>query len=444
MCFFICSSTFASEETPAGNVRYPDEVTYEMTNPDYWINLLEIPYWVLLNQEAIQKINAEIVSNGDVNHVVDVEEVTAIPFGGIEAFNRELYLDGVLIDEAAVVEELKEGIEDIPELLYAVTIKRANIRAWPTSGFLGYNENDPDDELQNSVLEINSPVVISKKCIFRDDVFYFCQSEVLTGWINSEELAICKNKEEWVGAWKVDPLSKDFLVVTQDKIVLEPMLYEPEISEVELMLGSTLKLVPEDEIPDVVGERQGTNFNYVVYIPTRDADDMYVRKVALIPARYNVSVGYLPFTEANLTKVAFELLGNRYGWGGTMKSYDSSLFNRQVYKCFGFTIPTNTTWQKSIPGYATDLSEMSPEEKLLFVKKLPIGSILYIKGCSMQYIGYIGDTIYVISDIGVYSDSLGEVESRRYYTVSILPMTARRGNGEVFFDSLNYALCFLK
>ena len=56
----------------------------------------------------------------------------------------------------------------------------------------------------------------------------------------------------------------------------------------------------------------------------------------------------------------------------------------------------------------------------------------------------MGDTIYVISDIGVYSDSLGEVESRRYYTVSILPMTARRGNGEVFFDSLNYALCFLK
>ena len=224
--------------------------------------------------------------------------------------------------------------------------------------------------------------------------------------------------------------------------VLEPMLYEPEISEVELRLGSVLKLVPEDEIPESVGEREGTLFNYVVYLPTRNEKGMYVRKIALIPARNHVSIGYLPYTEANLTKVAFELLGSRYGWGGTMKSYDSSLFNRQVYRCFGLKIPTNTTWQKSIKDYAVDLSEMTEAEKLEYIKKIPLGSILYIKGCSLQYIGCVGDMPYVISDIGVFSNSQGEVNSRRYYTVSIIPLSARRRDGETFLSSLNYVLRF--
>ena len=125
-----------------------------------------------------------------------------------------------------------------------------------------------------------------------------------------------------------------------------------------------------------------------------------------------------------------------------MKSYDSSLFNRQVYRCFGLKIPTNTTWQKSIKDYAVDLSEMTEAEKLEYIKKIPLGSILYIKGCSLQYIGCIGDMPYVISDIGVFSNSQGEVNSRRYYTVSIIPLSARRRDGETFLSSLNYVLRF--
>ena len=441
---FYYSFAYSEAEEELGNVRYPDEVSSEMTDSEYWTNLRNSPNEVLLSLEDISRINSEIVANGSVNHVVDLENVTEIVDEGIEVFDRELYVNGVIIDEKELIKELEKSVETLPEFLYAVTVKRANLRTWPVKEFLGYTEIDPDDELQNSVIEINSPVIISKKSTFHNHTFYFCQTEFLTSWIDSDELAICKDKEEWVNAWKIDTLANDFLVVLEDKIILEPMLYEPEISEVELGLGSRLKLVPESEIPESVGEREGTFFNYVVYVPTRNENGKYVRKVALIPERYNVSIGFLPFTESNLTSVAFELLGNRYSWGGTMKSYDSSLFNRQVYSCFGLRIPTNTTWQKSLEGYAVDISEMTEEEKLEYIKNIPIGSLLYIPGCSMQYIGCIDDMPYVISSIGVFSTSKGELNIRRYYTVSVLPMSSRKKSGETFLKELSHVLNFCR
>ena len=445
MVFNFSCCTLAEENTShASNVRYPAGVSHEMTDYSFWTGLRENPDEVLLSLEDINRINGEILADGAVNHVVDIENVSDVEYSGIEVFDRDLFVNGTAIDENEVIAELEASVEDLPEQLYAVTVKRAHLRTWPMRDFLGYTENDPDDELQNSVLEVNSPVVIFKKSNFRDHTYYYCQSEVLFGWFDSDELAVCRDKNEWLESWKVDIFADDFLVVCEDKIVLEPMLYEPAISEVELRLGTKLKLVPEAELPDTVGEREGTLFNYVVYIPTRDEGGNYVRKVALIPERCHVSVGYVPFTETNLTSIAFKLLGSRYGWGGTLKSYDSSLYNRQVYSCFGFRIPTNTTWQKSIQGYATDVSELTEEEKLEFVKGLPIGSLLYIPGCSMQYIGCIGDMPYVIADAGVFSVSAGEPEVRRYYTASILPMSAQKKDGTPFMTCLQCALNFCK
>ena len=67
------------------------------------------------------------------------------------------------------------------------------------------------------------------------------------------------------GENNADLKSKDILVVAQDRIVLEPSISQPEISEVELSLGTVLELVPEDKIPRNLAER-GPWYNYVVYL----------------------------------------------------------------------------------------------------------------------------------------------------------------------------------
>ena len=74
--------------------------------------------------------------------------------------------------------------------------------------------------------------------------------------------------------YKVNITGKDFLVVTQDNIILEPSTSSKETSEVELKLGTVLKLVPESEIPESVNERATWN-NYVVYLPTRNEEGKY-------------------------------------------------------------------------------------------------------------------------------------------------------------------------
>ena len=426
-----------------GNVRYLSGVTSDMISPDYWNNLANNPDDVLLSFDEIRAINNAILQEGETNNVLNLEVASVKAPSGIEKFERTLYVNGEVIDETAVIDSMTEKMEAFSDAFYAVTVKRADVKSWPIADFVGYDvPTDPDDETQLSVLEVNSPVLISGKCTYDNHLFYYCTSEFISGWIDAESLAICKDADEWKNSWKVEVGANDFLVVTQDKICLEPMLYEPEISEVELMLGTRLKLVPEEEIPRNVGEREGTLYNYVVYLPTRDADGNYVKTIALIPARYSVSIGFLPFTQANLTTVAFGLLGNRYGWGGMLKSYDSSLFHRQVYSCFGLTIPTNTTWQKSISRYAIDISQMTDEEKMDYIKSLPIGSILYMPGFSMQYVGCVDDMIYVIGDAGVFSDSDGEIDVRRYYTVSLMPLSVRRRNETTFFSNLNYVLNF--
>ena len=85
-----------------------------------------------------------------------------------------------------------------------------------------------------------------------------------TGWTNAKNIAICANKEEWLEAWKVQIGNNDFVVVTQDRITLESFLTSPETSDVKLMLGTVLKLVPDSEKPENISGR-GTWNNYVVY-----------------------------------------------------------------------------------------------------------------------------------------------------------------------------------
>jgi len=153
-------------------VKYPDDVSYEMCKYSFWTNLRQNPNEVLLSKEEIQRINERIVQEGLINHVVNIENVNYIEGGGLERFDRELYIDGWFVNEEELVREMENSIEVLPNYLYAVTVKRANLRAWPMKDFLGFTPSDPIDELQNSILEINSPVVISRRSYFHNHLYY--------------------------------------------------------------------------------------------------------------------------------------------------------------------------------------------------------------------------------------------------------------------------------
>ena len=432
-----------------GNITYPSGVTNEMCSSSYWKNKLgEDADRLLITSSDIVELNAKML-NAPETKMFDLENMPDTYESNCEARTvpkENFYVNGLKINNeeyfGKMINAMAEtGYRGATSTQYAVVTKRANMKDWPTEDIVGYSPNDTDDELQTSAINVNEPFVIRQKCVVDGKTFYNGNTFNCSGWVSADCLAICSSKEEWLDSWKVNITSKDFIVVTQDKITLEPSIYLPEISEVKLMMGTILKLVPDNNMPQTVAER-GTWNNYVVYLPTRDENGNYKKQHALISQHHNISVGFLPLTQANILDVAFSCLGNRYGWGGMLDSMDCSLYTRQIYRCFGLEIPRNTTWQTQIPDHVTDISKMTNEEKLNFFNTIPIGSLLMFKGHITMYIGNENSKAYVISDTGSLSDSIGELKVIGQMSVIINPLDVRRGDGTTWLANMVYAVSF--
>ena len=432
-----------------GNLTYASGVDEKMCHASYWKDKLgRNAQRLLMTGSEIEELNAKMLAEPktcmhDLENMP--ETYTASPIVR-ELPKEEYYVNGKRVYNSQyfgkMIKAMKEtGYSGEMQTQYAVVTKRADMKDWPTEDIVGYSANDTDDELQGSAMNVNEPFVIRQKCEIDGKTFYNGATFNCEGWVPADCLAICASKKEWLNAWKVDINAKDFIVVIQDKISLEPSIYVPEISDVDLMIGTVLKLVPKDKMPETVAER-GTWNNYVVYLPTRDEKGNYVRQPALISQHHNVSVGYLPLTQGNVLDVSFGCLGNRYGWGGMLGAMDCSMYARQIYRCFGLEIPRNTTWQTQIPERVSDISAMTDEEKLEFFKGIPVGSLLMFRGHITVYIGSENGMAYVISDTGSLSDSVGELKVIGQMSVIINPLDVRRGNGTTWLKNMISAVTF--
>ncbi len=451
--FALAQPAFAAEpvQLAAANVTYPSGVTEQMCDPSYWKDKA-LPGFdeILLNAEEIAAVNQAAIDGAGTQvfelHTVGRKSYNAAALreslATIAVPTRELYIDGILIDNEAYFGAIRNDIlatafsEETRSGLYAVAVRRTDLRAYPISDVIGYSPADPDDEMENSALAMNEPFVVRQMCEHAGEVFYWGYSTNCTGWVNAQDMAICADEAEWDEAWQVELDGDDFLVVTEDKIVLEPSILVPYSSEVKLTIGTILKLVPDSEIPANIGERNGWN-NHVVYLPTRDEDGRYVRRMALISQHNSVSIGFLPFTQENILKVAFSCLGNRYGWGGMLDSMDCTLYSRTIYRCFGFELPRNTTWQQLVPGTRIDISTLNDTEKQQFLSTLPAGALLYFPGHCMVYVGEENGVGYVISALGTASDSEGELDVLSIYSCVLNPLTVRRRNGLTWLRNLD-------
>ena len=446
-----------NEATSSGNAIHAQYVFNLMTKSAFWKSQAKSVDKVLMSLDEIKKLNQNIVDASGTK-VYDLETIQKpLKTTTVEKFEKEgelrqLYADGKKINQQEYITKFEnalqtskfpDGTERGKKVYYAVVTKRADMKCWPTDEVIGYSKSDPDDESESYALNVNEPVVIRDVCVVDGKTFYYCQGKVCSGWINAENLAICSSKSEWTNSWKIDITKKDFLVVLQDKITLESSISQPDTSDVRLMLGTILKLVPKTSIPQNLGER-GTWNNYVVYLPTRDKNGKYVKQYALISEHYNVSCGFIPMTQANILNVAFSCLGNRYGWGAMLGAMDCSAYTRAIYECFGLVLPRNTTWQQNTPGKVKDVSKMSDIEKQKYLETVPAGSLLYFTGHTMMYVGSYEGRAYVINAAGSLSDSEGAINVKSQYSIIINPLTVRRGSGKTWLNNISAVLSIVK
>lgn len=465
MTIALGATSFGGIQIPAlAEVAYLDNVTADMSNPTFWSDKMKEPDKILADADAIAAINKSILETSATN-TNDLAAWTATTFNGVtmaanlkksaQSDANYLYSVGSTYDQngkkCSTIAEVygdmidncvdESATESMP-VQYGIITTRTVIRNFPSFGTLYDDPSDPDfDNMFQTSLNVNEPVIIRARS--NDKKFFHVVAECSQGWVAAEDLAICKDRDEWLDAWQFD--ADQTLVVYDDKIMTETSYYAPEVSKRELSMGTTLKLADKSEWTARIINRAPYN-NHVVWMPVRNDDGSFKKELALISENRRVSEGFLPLTSANISMVALNFLGDCYGWGGMLDSEDCSGYVRDVYKCFGFKLARNTNWQAAQPVKKYTFSAISAstdaetkaakrKEKIDIIKKMPVGSVLIFSGHEMIYLGCDNDKLYVISSVSNMRPE-SAAKATRIRDVAINTLDVLRSNGQTWLDAL--------
>ena len=432
----------------SGSYYLPD-VTSEMSYPSYWTDENDL----LMTYEEIEKLNEETVSAKGTNmfdlknqpEVIDGIALNEAILKSSQA-DAQYYLGWTYFEstEKATQEDYDKIIKNTQnpdakkqqKVLYGVATKRTELRTFPDPIAIWDDPTDSDFDYQYlAAVRVNEPVVITSKS--KDGKYYLAKSICCSGWISADSVAICKDKDEWISAG--DIAKDDALVVWGDKIFTENSIVGAKTSDLMLTMGTVLELAKDINPNELIDNRSAYN-NFVVWIPVRNDDGTYSKKLTLISEHKKVCAGYMPLTKENISKVVLSALGNTYGWGGSLYSDDCSGYMRNVYKCFGLELARNTTWQSSMPMAKVDMQYMPREDRIRFLDALPFGTILYFSGHEMMYLGERNGNYYVISAVGSIAQPENPTVRQRIRSYIINSLEIKRTNGNTWLDELTLAL----
>ena len=434
-------------QADAARIPYLPDVTAAMSSPSYW----STDDQVQMDWEDIQALN-ELTIGADGTGMYDLK-------------NQAETVDGVRINEMVKASsqadaayylgwtylgtDTKAAQKDFDAMIrntqnprattdqavrYGVAVHRTELRTFPSDTPIWDDPKDPDFNYQYLVgVRVNEPLVITS--VSADGKYYLAKSVCCSGWVPAEDVAICRDKEEWISAWDLDPVNT--LVVYGDKVYTEKSNYSPITSQLLLTMGTTLEIAPVEDPNELVDNRAPYQ-NHVVWMPIRNEDGSYAKKKTLISEHAKVWEGYLALTQENIAAVALEALGNVYGWGGSLLSEDCSAYVRNIYKCFGLELARNTTWQQAMPMAKVDMTGMCLEEREQVMDALPLGSILYFSGHEMLYLGQENGEYYVVSAVSKIKIP-GQSGTQRIRSVILNTLDIQRANGLTWLEALTAA-----
>ena len=456
----LCVITMMSLTLPAAaaGIKYMPDVTADMSHASYWANLYENADEIILTPEEIKAFNEDTyVASGtmvmDLRTIKDTfdgkarnEAIKKSATADAEYYFGWTYGSNGKKAKWSYYEKMIRNCIDpkartTMPIRYAVAVERTTLHVFPTHEPIWDDPADHDFNYQYlSAVQVNDPLVIYTTS--RDGKFYLARSRDCSGWIPAEDVAVCKDKTEWESAWVI-PEDK-ILVVYGNKEYTDESYTAPETARRMLGQGTRLELVTDLE-PDQLVNNRSPYHNYVIYLPVRDEDGRYEKKMALLPETAKASVGFLPLTMENIAMVALQNLGDAYGWGGMMDVEDCSGLIRTIYACFGLEIGRNGNWQWNMNIEKIDMANMSIEEKLLILDEMPLGAALCFSGHEMMYLGKENGKYYVISTVSsIMSPDTGK--RLRTRDVMINTLDVKRANGQSWLQALNMAFmpCYAK
>lgn len=406
--------TATSAAVTGSGIHSANNVTEEMQSAQFWIGKTMASDRILLSEKEIFDFNDKMMQQLSVQEEAGyynldsynsaVDKDTLMKMINRTDFSEKTCYRGEELAGDALLSSYRKNcnmdfLADLNTVKYGIVCSRADVRELPTKDVLSEKRGDVlTDILQNTALPVNEPVLVLHRSL--DGKWYYILSNEYSGWVEESHIGLCSSREEWVKIRE----QKDFLVVTGDKVYLEPNPVNARTDRFELTMGTRVLIALEEEYKGIVDGRNVVD-NYVVKIPVREQDGSLSWEIAMVPVGKEVSRGYLEYTRANVLKLSFSLLGNYYGWGGAFGSRDCSSMVKDIYACFGFRLPRNSSAQALIPSEGRmDLSKLSVKEKKQRLNSLEAGTLLQMPGHVMIYLGCVDRHYYVISANGQFSD----------------------------------------
>lgn len=326
------------------------------------------------------------------------------------------------------------SIEEINPVRWAVIVNETSLRSFPDDTPIYEEEGNMDIDLFHQ-----NKMKVWEKCLVLhtsgDGLWHYIQTVSFRGWIKAEDAAIC-DKDAWL---KYNAM--DFLVVTGNRIALDNDPYDSSISGDELLMGTRLPLVSDTSEVN----RVSTVSSYTILMPARAEDGTLIEKTARIPRNADVNMGYLPLTGENIIRQSFKMIGERYGWGGSLNARDCSSFIRDIYFCFGIEVPRNSAAQGSMktPG-RTDTSHMNDDQKEELIKTLHPGALLEMQGHVMMYLGEHEGKAYIIHAVYAFGESgkNGAYGRKNIGCVTISDLYVTRKDGSTFISNIRSVVPF--
>lgn len=403
----------------------------EQLNPEYWINRLSDPHKVLKTPEEIKVLNEDI--HAMIKDTVDVFKMETRKAGKLIHSQIELAfktvrgrilfdVEGNRIPKSLFDEEIGPNLDldQIPSSIpirWAAAVRATSVRALPTPVKMLEEIGDIEfDQVQFTLIKLWTPVTIFHTT--RDGAWSYIQAPYVRGWVKSKDIAIFSSRDDLKHYVK----SNQFLVVLGESIPV----YEDSALQAFYQRPSMGSIIPL---------KKKSEAGYEVWMPTRNADGKVNLQTAYIDSKSDVSTEFPAFTQANIIRQAFKLLGARYGWGGMYDGRDCSGFTHDVFLSMGLEMPRDSKQQAFV---GTQLGHYSPFEdqgdKAAALRSGGAGlTLLRMPLHLMLYLGEENGNFYVIHSTWAERISMTSDEKNRINQVVVSDLTL---NGNSYLGSL--------
>jgi hypothetical protein len=360
-----------------------DGVATVHEDPKTWVNAIPAggADRVVMSAEEIEVLNGEnrrdAWGHQDVlaNEVVEgtrVEKELRERFDWLSGrLSTGKYVEGV----AGTLEASQRLARSSTKVIEArVVAKETDLRCVPSfEGFYTAPVDRDFDRNQCSRLHLGEVVRVLR--VSEDATWRYVHAGHSVGWVHGEVLT-------------------PVLLVEDAQAFRAPARQVVAIADgVELPGGQRLRM---GTVLPLTDEVEGT---FTVVVPT-------IRGLVSSPltAGPELHVGSLPFTRANIWRLAMSTLGDPYGWGERGGARDCSRLLLDVFRVFGVELGRHSLAQARSGSSTVELKGLGERAKLAAIREAARDSVvlLYMSGHIMLYLGERGGAPFAISAISEF------------------------------------------